>query len=133
MDKKDIYTRSMLKAAFDEISDTLVKEKKILWWYNLRPKKVGGLRLTEEGIDFVINEAKIQTYSVILPSELKITSQILIWLDNFIASPYYLSKKEIIVTEEKTAFELYLFSGDIEKFGYSKTMHKRLSQNFNSP
>lgn len=131
MDKKDIYTRSMLKAAFDEISDTLVKEKKILWWYNLRPKKVGGLRLTEEGIDFVINEAKIQTYSVILPSELKITSQILIWLDNFIASPYYLSKKEIIVTEEKTAFELYLFSGDIEKFGYSKTMHKRLSQNFN--
>lgn len=132
MDKKDIYTRSMLKAAFDEISDTLVKEKKILWWYNLRPKKVGGLRLTEEGIDFVINEAKIQTYSVILPSELKITSQILIWLDNFIASPYYLSKKEIIVTEEKTAFELYLFSGDIEKFGYSKTMHKRLSQNFNS-
>jgi hypothetical protein len=30
---------------------------------------------------------------------------------------------------EKSAFELYLFSGDIRKMGMAKAMNKRLSQN----
>jgi hypothetical protein len=85
--------------------------------------------LTEEGIRYIVEEAKLKTYKIELPSKLSITSQILIWLDNFINSPYFLSKKEIVVTEEKTAFELYLFSGDIQKLGYSKAMSKRLTQN----
>jgi hypothetical protein len=129
MDKKDIYTRSILKAANKSFDENLVKEKKISWWYNIRLKKEGGLRLTEEGIQFITDEAKIKIYTIELPSKLTITSQILIWLDSFINSPYFLSKKQIIVTEEKTAFELYLFSGDIQKLGYSKAMRKRLNQN----
>lgn len=129
MDKKDIYTRSILKAAGEIFDEETLKEKKISWWYNIRLKHEGGLRLTEEGIQFIIDQAKIKTYSVELPSTLTITSQILIWLDNFINSPYFLSKRQIIVTEEKTAFELYLFSGDVQKLGYSKAMSKRLNQN----
>jgi hypothetical protein len=129
MDRKDIYTRSILKAAGATIDENSLREKKIAWWYNIRSKNEGGLRLTEEGMRFIIEEAKVKTYSVELPNKLSITSQILIWLDNFINSPYFLSKKQIIVTEEKTAFELYLFSGDVQKLGYSKAMSKRLSQN----
>jgi hypothetical protein len=129
MDKKDIYTRSILKASGKPFDESVVKEKKILWWYNIRLKNEGGLRLTEEGIRYIVEEAKLKTYKIELPSKLSITSQILIWLDNFINSPYFLSKKEIVVTEEKTAFELYLFSGDIQKLGYSKAMSKRLTQN----
>jgi hypothetical protein len=61
-----------------------------------------------------------------LPEDIKITPQILVWLDKFISSPYFFNKKQIIVTEEKTAFELYLFSGDVRKMGYMKAMAKRL-------
>jgi hypothetical protein len=129
MDKKDIYTRSILKAADKSFDENLIKEKKISWWYNIRLKNEGGLRLTEEGIQFITDEAKIKIYIIELPSKLTMTSQILIWLDNFINSPYFLSKRQIIVTEEKTAFELYLFSGDVQKLGYSKAMSKRLNQN----
>jgi hypothetical protein len=129
MDRKDIYTRSILKAAGDSVDENSLKEKKIIWWYNIRSKNEGGLRLTEEGIRYITEQAKLKTYAIELPNKLSITSQILIWLDNFINSPYFLSKKEIIVTEEKTAFELYLFSGDVQKLGYSKAMRKRLGQN----
>jgi len=129
MDKKDIYTRSILKAAGVDANDDNVKEKKIEWWYNIRSKDEGGLRLTEEGIKFITENAGIKIYTVELPDNLTQTSQILIWLDNFITSPYFLSKKEIIVTEEKTAFELWMFSGDVQKLGYSKAMSKRLAQN----
>ena len=129
MDKKDIYTRSILKAAGIDADNDNVKEKKIGWWYNIRSKDEGGLRLTEEGIKFITENAGIKTYIIELPENLTQTSQILIWLDNFINSPYFLSKKEIIVTEEKTAFELWMFSGDVQKLGYSKAMNKRLGQN----
>ncbi len=129
MDKKDIYTRSILKAAGVDANDDNVKEKKIEWWYNIRSKDEGGLRLTEEGIKFITENAGIKIYTVELPDNLTQTSQILIWLDNFITSPYFLSKKELIVTEEKTAFELWMFSGDVQKLGYSKAMSKRLAQN----
>ena len=109
MDRKDLYTRVFLKAANLPFDDNTIKNKKIEWWYNIRIKNQGGLRLTEEGIRFIQDDSKIKTYSVELPYDLKITSQILIWLDNFIESPYYFNKKNITVTEEKTAFELYLF------------------------
>lgn len=128
MDRKDLYTRVFLKAANLPFDDNTIKNKKIEWWYNIRIKNQGGLRLTEEGIKFIQDDSKIKTYSVELPYDLKITSQILIWLDNFIESPYYFNKKNITVTEEKTAFELYLFSGDVQKLGYTKAMSKQFNQ-----
>jgi hypothetical protein len=126
MDIKEIYTKVFLKAAGVDCSDKNIKEKKIEWWFNVRTKDRGGLRLTDLGIDFIKDDAKIKTYAVDLPSDIKITPQILVWLDKFISSPYYFNKKQIIVTEERTAFELYLFSGDVRKMGYSKAMSKRL-------
>jgi len=128
MDRKDLYTRVFLKAANLPFDDNTIKNKKIEWWYNIRIKNQGGLRLTEEGIRFIQEDSKIKTYSVELPYDLKITSQILIWLDNFIESPYYFNKKNITITEEKTAFELHLFSGDVQKLGYTKAMSKQFNQ-----
>lgn len=128
MDKKDLYTKVFLKAAEIPFDESIIKNKKIEWWFNIRSKKQGGLRLTEEGIRFLQEESKIKTYTVELPNDLKITSQILIWLDNFIDSPYYFSKKNITVSEEKIAFELHLFSGDVQKLGYSRAMAKRFNQ-----
>lgn len=127
MDLKDTYTEVFLKSADKNISDEEIDKIKKQWWYNFREN--GGLRLTELAIEFIENEAKIKTYKIEFPNEFSITPQILIWLDRFIDSPYYITKKSITVLKEKSAFELYLFSGDVRKMGYNKALNKRLNQN----
>lgn len=128
MKTKDVYTRILLKAAEELVTDDNIKSKKSVWWWNNRSKDSGGLRLTEEGLNYICDYAKLKTYTVKFPKEITITPQILIWLDNFIESPYYITKKDITVITEKAAFELYLFSGDIRKLGYGKALSKRMSQ-----
>lgn len=128
MRTKDAYTQVFLKAAEEQVNEDLVKSKKSIWWWNTRNKDSGGLRLTEEGINYIIDNAKLKTYTVKFPKEITITPQILVWLDNFIESPYYITKKDITVITEKAAFELYLFSGDIRKLGYGKALRQRMSQ-----
>jgi hypothetical protein len=128
MKNKDVYTQIFLKAAEETVTNDSIKSKKSVWWWNNRNKDSGGLRLTEEGIQYITDSAKLKTYTVKFPKEITITPQILIWLDNFIESPYFITKKDITVITEKAAFELYLFSGDIRKMGYGKALSKRMSQ-----
>jgi len=129
MISKKEYTKIFLESSGIELLDkNLLEEKNKSWWWNLRDKTQGGLRLTEDAITFIQQESKIKTYKVPFPENLTITPQVLIWLDNFIESPYYITKKDITVLKEKSAFELYLFSGDVRKMGYSKAMAKRSAQ-----
>jgi hypothetical protein len=128
MDIKDTYTRVFLQAADQDADLETVKKYKSLWWWNFRSKDSGGLRLTEEAMTFIQKDAKIKTYKIEFPKEFAFTPQVLVWLDNFIDSPFYITKKFIVVLKEKAAFELYLFSGDIRKLGYNKALAKRLSQ-----
>jgi hypothetical protein len=79
-------------------------------------------------LQFIEEYAKIKTYKIEFPKEFAFTPQVLVWLDNFIESPYYITKKHITVMREKAAFELYLFSGDVRKLGHNKAMAKRLNQ-----
>lgn len=128
MDKKLGLTSAFLKAAeMDSNNQQLDKFKKI-WWYNNRSREDGGLRLTEEGFKFVEEHCDLKNYKIDLPKELKFTPQVLLWLDKFIGSPFYIDKNSIIVYNEKTAFELYMFSGDIRKMGAAKAMNKQLCQ-----
>ena len=46
-------------------------------------------------------------------------------MDNFIDCPYYLDRKGIIVTNEKKAMELSLFSGDVRKYGLQKALTRQ--------
>jgi len=126
MISKDQYIKTFLSAANIESTDSLLKSKRSEWWYNIRDN--GGLRLTDSAIDFITNDAKIKTYTIKFPGQFTMTPQILVWLDRFIESPYYITKKDITVLSEKSAFELYLFSGDVKKMGYSKALSRRLSQ-----
>ena len=128
MDTKDNYTRVFLKAADQEITDEIVQKLKTQWWYNVRSKEDGGLRLTDFAIKFIEQKAQIKTYKINFPKDFAITPQVLIWLDNFIESPYYITKRYITVLKEKAAFELYLFSGDVQKLGYGKALSKRINQ-----
>jgi len=127
MDPKDNYTLLFLRAANQDENKDFISSRSI-WWYNQRNKSEGGLRLTEQGYTFVIEQAQIKEYVVPFPNDLKLTPQILIWLDKFIAGPYYINKKSIIVFSEKVAFELYLFSGDVHKMGAAKALSKHMAQ-----
>lgn len=127
MDQKDYYSSLFLKAAeIDE--NTVDKNLKLKWWLNNRSKSEGGLRLTDEGLEFIRDKAALKIYEVQIPKEVKITPQILVWLDHFINSPWHLVKHTITVISEKTAFELYLFSGDVKKMGQAKAVNKRISE-----
>jgi len=130
MDVKDQYTKVFLQAADIPANEQVINEYRIKWWWNVRSKDEGGLRLTKPALDFIEKEAGIKTYKIKFPKELAITPQILVWLDNFIESPFYITKKYITVMREKAAFELYLFSGDVKKMGYSKAMAKRVRQEY---
>jgi hypothetical protein len=113
---------SELKISFEDLW------KKI--WFNLRNSN-NSLRLTDTGLNFV-KELEIRVYEIDLPKDLKISGQILIWLDRYVESPYHITDKKITVITERAALELHLFSGDLKKFGITKTLNKRLTQNLNS-
>jgi hypothetical protein len=53
------------------------------------------------------------------------TINTLIWMDNFIDCPYYITPYSIIVTNERKAMELHLFSGDIRKYGLTKALKRQ--------
>jgi hypothetical protein len=128
MDIKDRYTEAFLKAAGQDPTVDDVKKHRALWWWNVRGKVEGGLRLTDQAIKFIEDQAEIKTYKIEFPKEFAFTSQVLLWLDKFIESPYYITKRNIVVMREKAAFELYLFSGDIRKMGHTKALAKRARQ-----
>lgn len=124
---KDEITKIVLTERGLTITDELVKEYKTQMWYNLRSSNATGLRLTEAGLKFVM-EAKLETYEIDFPANLVLTPQILIWLDNFIKSPYYITKKQITVMTQSSAVELVLLAGDLHKYGYSKVMSQRFNK-----
>jgi len=129
MNNKDVYTKIFLTAGNEVVNEENVKKYKNLWWYNIRPKNHGGLRLTDIGLEY-ISSIELRKYEIEFPQETKWTPQLLVYLDKFIDCPYHLNKKVLTVIKEKTALELYLFSGDILKMGYAKSMSKILNSNF---
>ena len=90
---------------------------------NNRSKGNGGLRLTDEGYD-IIQEINLATYDIPYPKDMPLTTQVIIFLDQFIDCPYYLTNRSITVTNEKKAVELSLFSGDLRKYGLTKAMNR---------
>ena len=125
MNWKETYTKIFLKQADKTINDATVTEYLPRWWQNTRNKETGGLRLTDEGLDFIMHDIQLKTYEVPYPQDFELTTNSVIWLDNFIDCPYYIGKKSIIVTNEKKAVELTLFSGDIRKFGITKALKRQ--------
>ena len=125
MSWKETYTKIFLKSADIAVSEITLKEYMPLWWQNTREKESGGLRLTEEGFNFVREKLDLEVYEVPYPIDFSLTTNVLIWLDNFIDCPYFLGRKGIFVTSEKKSMELHLFSGDIRKYGLIKAMKRQ--------
>lgn len=125
MNWKENYTKIFLKTANKSIDEATVKQYITTWWQNTRSKDTGGLRLTESGYNFITEELELQTYQVPYPKDFNFTTNVIIWMDQFIDCPYYLGKQGIVVTNEKKAMELHLFSGDVRKYGLIKAMNRQ--------
>lgn len=123
MNWKETYTKIFLKQLNRSTDDVTTKQFLPLWWQNSRNKSSGGLRLTEQGLD-ILSEIDIETYDIPYPRDMPLTTQVIIFLDQFIDCPYYLTNRSIIVTNEKKAVELTLFSGDLRKYGLVKAMSR---------
>ena len=125
MSVKETYTKIFLKQANLAITDATLKEYMPLWWQNTRSKDTGGLRLTSDGFDFLIEKLDLRFYEVPYPKDKPFTTQTIIFLDKFITCPYFLSKTSIFVTDEKKSLELHLFAGDLRKYGLVKAMKRQ--------
>lgn len=129
MSLNDTYTRIFLKNLGQSANDLNVKSYKPVWWQNSRSKSKGGLRLTDEGYRMMTEDLDITFYEVPYAPDMQFTTQIIIWLDNFIDCPYYLDKRSMFVADDKKALELHLFSGDIKKYGISKALARQDAKN----
>lgn len=121
---KTVYTKVFLKQLGQSASEQNVKAMIPIWWYNTRDKEIGGLRLTDDGMD-VLTKIGLSTYDIPYPLDMPMTTQVIIFLDQFINCPYYLNNRSIVVTDEKKAVELTLFSGDLRKYGLTKAMTRQ--------
>jgi len=124
MNWKETYTKLFLKELGKSVNEATVKEYMPLWWSNLRNKDKGGLRLTDTGYE-LLKQIDLATYDIPYPKDMPLTTQVIIFLDQFIDCPYYLSTRSITVTNEKKAVELSLFSGDLRKYGLVKAMKRQ--------
>ena len=122
---RETYTKIFLKQGGQTISEENVQTKMRLWWKNNRTKQEGGLRLTEEGMEFVTSILDLAVYEVPFPIELDLKPQVIIFLDKFIDCPYYLTDRSITVLSERKCFELYLFNGDVQKYGLTKAISRK--------
>jgi len=127
MNWKETYTKIFLTQSGKSVNEVTMKEYMPIWWQNTRSKDEGGLRLTEEGFRFIVEDLDLQTYDVPYPPDFELTTQTIIFLDKFINCPYYMGRKGITVTDEKKALELHLFSGDIRKYGITKALKRQES------
>lgn len=122
MDIKDQLTKIVSEHMGWSTDPKTLSKNHTLIWQNTRKKSSGGYRLTDYGYDLFKNQIDMKSYEIQFPKELTLSNQNMIWLDRFIDGPYYLTKKAIIVFKEKTAVQLILFSGDVQKFGFAKAI-----------
>ena len=131
MINKETYTKIFLKAVEKSTDPATVALFQRAWWFGRRSKKVGGLRLSDEGYLFLTNELDLHEHEIILPAKTELSPSVLLFLDQYLEHPYYLTPKCLIVFGERESFKLQMFSDDIRKFGLIKAMNIRAQEEEN--
>lgn len=124
IDKKT-YTKIFLKQAEKSLDAATVELYLHKIWYSRRSKKKGGLRLSDEGYEFLVRDLELQEHEVPFTDQIELSPSVIIFLDQYLDCPYYLTHKSLTVFSEKAAFKLHMFSDDIRKFGLIKAMNAR--------
>lgn len=125
MISKETYTKIFLQQKDRSIDAANTKLHLYKWWQSHRSKEVGGLRLSEEGFEFLTKELEIQCYEIPFTEPIDLSPQTIIFFDRTMDSPYYLTNQSITVFSERKSFELMMFSDDIRKYGLVKAMNNQ--------
>ena len=125
MISREAYTKIVLTSLERSCDDANVQLYQHRWWKSNRTKKEGGLRLSDEGFEFLVGELELDSYEVPFSARIELSPQTIIFFDQFLDCPYYLTEQSLTVFSEKKSFELYLFSDDIRKYGLVKAMNAR--------
>jgi hypothetical protein len=67
----------------------------------------------------------LEEFEVPFTDKIELSPQTIIFFDNYLDCPYFLTGQSLTVFSEKKAFELYMFSDDIRKYGLVKAMNAR--------
>ncbi|NBU69574.1 MAG: hypothetical protein EBS49_08225 [Verrucomicrobia bacterium] len=119
------YTKIFLQTQEKSIDEVNIRIHHRKWFRNTRSKNKGGLRLTPEGYTFLIEDMKLKEYEVPFTGEIDLNPQLIIFFDQFLDCPYYLTTRSLTVFSERKAFELHFFADDIRKYGLMKALKKQ--------
>lgn len=125
MISKETYTKIFLQQKERSIDAANVKLHLYKWWQSHRSKDVGGLRLSEDGFEFLTKELELQCYEIPFTEPIDLSPQTIIFFDRTMDSPYFLTNQAVTVFSERKSFELMLFSDDIRKYGLVKAMNNQ--------
>ena len=114
MNPKYEITKVVLESLGLPADEKRIKKTIPTWWFSTRIKDKGGLRLTEQGFD-CLRKADIKCYEVKFDEPIVATNELIIWIDQNIDCPFFLTNRQIWVFGERTAIQLVLFSGNIAK------------------
>lgn len=124
MDVKTAYTQTFMQLLNQTLHEENLKTCYYTWWQNVRESyQARSLRLTKSGLD-IVKKLDIKTYTIKFPDKIIFTPQTFLWLDEFVDCPYYVDKKQIVVTMERMALQLMMFAGDVTKYGLARAMSK---------
>ena len=131
MISREIFTKIFLKELGRSTDEANVKLHLHEWWQSKRTKEGGGLRLSLKGYEFLVSDLNLKEYEIPFNEKIELSPQTIIFFDQFLDCPYFLTNQSLTVFNEKKAFELYMFSDDIRKYGLIKAINnqKKLSQN----
>ncbi len=125
MISKETFTKIFLQQKERSTDAANVKLHLYKWWQSHRSKEVGGLRLSDEGFEFLTKELELQCFEIPFTEPIDLSPQTIIFFDRTMDSPYYLTNQAITVFSERKSFELMLFSDDIRKYGLVKAMNNQ--------
>jgi len=124
MNQKNKITQYVMTELGIEITPKKIRECTRIWWQNPRLKNHGGLWLTELGFE-ALQKSEIKNYRIKFEHPIgKFENRFIIWLDNTIDCPFYLTHKEMYVFGERTAVQMMLFSGDLKLWHKAHTKNK---------
>lgn len=125
MISKETYTKIFLTQKERSVDPANVKLHLFKWWQSHRNKSEGGLRLTEEGFQFLTDELELKSYEIPFTDPIDLSPQVIIFFDRHMDCPYFLTNKAITVFSERKSFELYMFSDDIRRYGLVKAINNQ--------
>ena len=130
MDVKHYLTKMACEKLGSDFSRKSFRKMHALMWQNPRPS--GGGRLTDRGLDIVVDTLEIKPYVVTVPDSMSYMNRTILWLEEFVDGPYHVrftgKSRTLTVFYERTAVQLMLFDGDVNRFGTVKVKVQELEK-----